>query len=389
MALKREEIFRKEPSKEELTYRAAVSLMDAVDCVERFEREEGALRDAAALFESLGDYQDAKQRREDCLKRADEVEAEGCRKTFAEGMEKKEKASTKSDYMDAIEEFRRLRKYESYQDKAKQEIRKCRQEIKHIETMRVYKRRAIALLILILICLGLSRTPVYSVARGVVDYFQGEYRDALNDYKFAEHLPGVNRLKRAAYYKLAKEAEQEGKDEKAMQYYRQAWHYSDAPEKTVNLEKKLIAEAEPGHIVRFGPRRWMVLAQDGDAVLLLSRKMVTERMFDQDGDSWEGSGIRHWLHKYTSNGHYLKQEQEMMLPVENENQDDVQEYAFLLSEEEYLKYQTLIPPTDGAWWLRDNVIERKHAKCVLEDQILIAPGDMRNGVRPAVWISTK
>ena len=107
MALKKEEIFRKKPSKEESTYHAAVSLMDAVDCVERFERKVDALRDAAALFESLGDYQDAKQRREDCLERADEVETEGCRKTFALGMKKKKKASTKSDYIDAIEEFRR------------------------------------------------------------------------------------------------------------------------------------------------------------------------------------------------------------------------------------------------------------------------------------------
>ncbi len=33
MALKKEEIFQKKPSKEESTYHAAVSLMDAVDCV--------------------------------------------------------------------------------------------------------------------------------------------------------------------------------------------------------------------------------------------------------------------------------------------------------------------------------------------------------------------
>ena len=389
MALKKEEIFRKKPSKEESTYHAAVSLMDAVDCVERFECKVDALRDAAALFESLGDYQDAKQRREDCLERADEVETEGCRKTFALGMKKKKKALTKSDYIDAIEEFRRLREYEPYQNKIKQEIQECKQKIKRIETLRAYKRRAIALLVLILICLGLSQTPVFPLAKGAVHYFRGEYQAALNCYQVAEHLPGVNKLKRAAYYKLAKKIEQKGKDKKAMQCYRQAWYYSDAPEKTVSLEKKLIAQAEPGNTVFFGPRRWTVLSRDGDAVLLLSKRTIADKMFDKDGKSWEESTIRQWLRASVSNGSYLKQEQEMMLPVDDENKDDIQEYVFLLSQEEYLKYQSLIPLTEKAWWLRDNVIERKHAKCVLEDQILIVPGNLKNGVRLAVWISVK
>lgn len=389
MALKREEIFQKEPSKEESTYHAAVSLMDAVDCVERFEREVSALRDAAALFESLGDYQDAKQRRKDCLGRADEAEVEGCRKTFNVGMKKKEKASTKTDYVDAIEEFRRLRKYEPYQDKIKQEIRECKQQIKRIETLNAYKRRAVALLVLALICLGLSQTPVFPVAKGVVHYFRGEYRAALNCYQAAEHLPGVSRLRRSAYYKVAEKAAEKGQDKKAMKCYREAWTYSDAPDKTARLEKKIIEKAEVGDAVIFGPRHWTVLSRDGDAVLLLSQRTIVDKMFDKDGKSWEKSTIRQWLCASVSNGSYLKQEQEMMLPMDDENQDDMQEYVFLLSQEEYLKYQSLIPLTEKAWWLRDNVIERKHAKCVSEDQILTVPSDLENGVRLAVWISVK
>lgn len=388
MALKKEEIFRKKPSKEESTYHAAVSLMDAVDCVERFERKVDALRDAAALFESLGDYQDAKQYREDCLERADEVEAEGCRKTFALGMKKKKKASTKSDYIDAMEEFRRLREYEPYQNKIKPEIQECKRQIKRLETLRAYKRRAIALLVLVLLCLVLAQTPVFPLAKGAVHYFRGEYQAALNCYQTAEHLPGVNKLKRAAYYKRAKEIEQKGKDKKAMQCYRQAWYYSDAPEKTVSLEKKLIAQAEPGDTVLFGPRRWTLLSREGDAVLLLSRISITNRAFDADGKSWEESSLKQWLLTSMSNGSYLKQEQAMMVPVDKKNRD-VQEYAFLLSQEEYSKYQSLIPQDEDAWWLRDKVIERNHAKCVSEDQILTIPGDLKRGVRPAVWVSVK
>ncbi|MDE6566583.1 MAG: hypothetical protein K2K70_02480, partial [Lachnospiraceae bacterium] len=129
MALKKEEIFQEKPSKEEALYTSAVSLMNAVDCLERFEKEVDALRSAAKKFEKLGDYKEAKRYQEDCLKRADEAEKKGCQKTYEVAMQKKESAVTKSDYVDDIEEFRRLRSYESYWDKAKDKIQECNETI--------------------------------------------------------------------------------------------------------------------------------------------------------------------------------------------------------------------------------------------------------------------
>ncbi len=209
MALKKEEIFQKKPSKEESTYQAAISLMDAVDCVGRFERKVDALRDAAAMFDRLGDYQDAKQRKEDCLEEADEAEEQGCRGVFALGMKKKEKATTKSNYIDAMEEFRRLRDYEPYQKKVQKEIQECKQQVKRIETRAAYKRCMIILLILAVLFAGLSQTPVFPVAKGIVCYIGGEYEEALKYYKEAEYLPGVDDLMQSAYNKLEKEKQSE------------------------------------------------------------------------------------------------------------------------------------------------------------------------------------
>ena len=56
MALSKEDIFKTGPSPEEEKYNTAVELMDAIDCVERFERAVTSLRSAAAMFEELGDY---------------------------------------------------------------------------------------------------------------------------------------------------------------------------------------------------------------------------------------------------------------------------------------------------------------------------------------------
>ena len=53
MALSKEDIFKTGPSPEEEKYNTAVELMDAIDCVERFERAVTSLRSAAAMFEEL------------------------------------------------------------------------------------------------------------------------------------------------------------------------------------------------------------------------------------------------------------------------------------------------------------------------------------------------
>ena len=82
MALSKEDIFKTGPSPEEEKYNTAVELMDAIDCVERFERAVTSLRSAAAMFEELGDYEDARKRRKQCADKADQIEREGCEKTL-------------------------------------------------------------------------------------------------------------------------------------------------------------------------------------------------------------------------------------------------------------------------------------------------------------------
>lgn len=388
MALKKEEIFKKKPSKEETTYHSAVDLMNAVECVERFERKVDALRDAAARFEQLGDYQDAKQRKNDCLELADAEEEKGCRDTFELAVRKKEAASTKSHYIDAIEEFRRLRAYEPYRDKAKKEIQECKRRIQRLETIAAYKRRCIVCVVLVLIAAGLTQTPVYPVAKGIVHRFRGEYQAALNCYTEAGNIPGVGKLQRACYYKLAQKADEAGKDRKAMKLYRLAWYYSDAPEHTARLEKKLLRQAGIGDTVSFGGRNWTVLECQEDQILLFAKSAPQFHLFDKNGGAvWEKSTLKAWMDQSFLGGNFMKLEKEMVVSADQENENSA-EKAFLLSSEEYYRYQDLIPDIHNRWWLRDNVIERNHAKCVMGDRILNIPADTEKiGVRPAMWVS--
>lgn len=386
MALKKEEIFQEKPSKEETLYTSAVSLMNAVDCLERFEREVEALRDAAKRFGKLGDYKEAKRYQDDCLKRADAAEEKGCRKTYEVAMQKKESAVTKSDYVDAMEEFRRLRAYETYQEKVKKEIQECKERIRRLETIAAYKRRGMCLLVLVIIAAALVQTPLYPVAKGVIHRYRGEYHAALNCYAEGANIPGVGKLQRDCYYRLAVLAEEDGREKEAMKLYRLAWNRLDAAKHTVRLEKKFLQQAEIGDKVTFGGRHWTVLEKKADQIMLLAASAPQFKKFDTKKGNWEDSSLRHWLRGSFLQNDFSGQEREIILPV-NSKDSESQEKAFLLSEREYREYRLQIPAIQNRWWLCDNTIQRGHAKCVLGDEVITIPADTgKIGVRPAIWV---
>lgn len=382
----KETVLKQKLSKEEMRYQSAVQLMEAVDCVSRFEREVASLRDAAAIFEKLGDYKDAVQRRKDCLEMADQAEERGCRDTFQSGKDKLKAASVKSDYVDAMEQFKRLRKYEPYRERIKPEIQECKKRIRRLETMAAYKRRGIVLLILFLVCLALTQTPVFPVAKGVVHRFRGEYRAALNCYTEAENLPGVNKLKRSCYYKLAKKAEEQNKLKKAMELYRLAWYYSDAPEYTAKLEKELLRQSQIGKTVPFAGYNWTVLEKKDNRLLLLKRRANIQKIYTNGTDvAWEKSQIKSWLEKGFLNDHFMTLEKEMIARQDQENGKGT---AFLLSTKEYQKYQKRIPETEQRWWLQESGIKQGTAKCVTISGVTEIPAnDKETYARPAVWVT--
>lgn len=139
------ELFKKKLSKEEKLYIEAVKLQEAVSCVLRFEQKVVSLKSAARKFESLGDYKDSKVRMEACREQAAIIRKEGMKETFKLAMVKKERAKTKSDYVDVITEFKRVVKREEYRDRAKEQIQLCKKEIARIESRAAWKRRLAAL----------------------------------------------------------------------------------------------------------------------------------------------------------------------------------------------------------------------------------------------------
>jgi len=237
-----EELFKKKISKEEKLYMEAVNLQKAVTCILRFERKVDALNSAAKKFESLGNYRDAKIRMQACREEADAVDTRGAKETYRLALRKKEAAKNKSDYADAIEEFRRLRKRDGYRDRVKEQIQFCKKEIARIESRAAWIRRFTLLAVLVAVLVIFLRTPGYPFVKGFVHQQMGEYEAALVDYREASVIPWTKDLKASCHYKLGMEKLEAGEKERALKHFRKAGKLKAARKKAKELEHELLAE---------------------------------------------------------------------------------------------------------------------------------------------------
>ena len=152
-----------------------------------------------------------------------------------------DKAKTKSDYIAANSEYRRLKKFAAYADKAEAGDKACHAGIRKIETRKVYKRRAIALAVIVVICTVIMVTPLSYIVKGFGHKMLGDYKAAINSYDQVEYLPGVGTMKKSCYYKIAKKYDDDNHHKKAMKVYRLAGAYADAEHRTTRYQKTLYA----------------------------------------------------------------------------------------------------------------------------------------------------
>lgn len=216
-----EELFKKKISREERIYREAIELQAAVSCVLRFENKVAALKSAARKFQKLEDYKDAKAHMEECRSEAAKAAEKGSREVFEEAVRREGQAKSKSDYADAITEFKRVSRKGNYAEEAKEHIRACRQRIARLESYAVWKRRITVLAVAAVSVFLFTHTPLYPFAKGYVHQQMGEYEAALANYR-QSGLSWTKDLSGVCYYKMGMEKLEQGNQEEALRLLRKA-----------------------------------------------------------------------------------------------------------------------------------------------------------------------
>lgn len=384
-------------SVEERIYKNAVSLMNAVDCVERFERIYYTMNSAAKKFDKIQGYLDADEKKQECFEIADKAVKEGTVKVFELAALRQKESKTKSDFADAIENFKRCRKFNYNIEQCDEHISQCKQGIAKLETKAAYKRRAIVAAIFAVLFILFLQTPAYPMVKGMYHQSQGKYKLAISNYKKSGGFLVANGNMKKCYYHIGLKKEKKGKYKSALINYKKAETKFDAQERAARIEKKFIGDADIGDVVIFGTANWVILDKTSDDKVLIMKEKVGKKkrfsMEESESNDWYESKARRWLNtkqlkKYSDNEmaliivqNYVKSAQDSSFP----------EYFFELSKNEYEKYKDLLPTGESAYWLNEKTQNSNEILCVQPDGTLKGE-DVSNGkvaLRQACWIDLK
>lgn len=381
-------------SPEEKVYKNASALMGAVDCVERFERVYYTMNSAAKKFNKIQGYLDADEKRQECLELADKAVKEGTVKVFELAVKRQGEAKTKSDYADAIENFKRCKKFKYNIKECDEHISQCKQGIARLETMAAYRRRGIVAAIFVLLFVLFLQTPAYPMVKGMYHQSQGKYKLAIANYKDSGGFLVAHGNMKKCYYHIGLKKEEKGKYKSALINYKKAETKYDAQARAARIEKNFITEAKPGDIVIFGTANWVILDKTADEKVLMMKEKVGKKkrfsMEETESNDWYESKARRWLNtkqlkKYSDNEMALIVVQNYTRSAQD---DKFPEYFFELSKSEYEKYKDMIPAGENAYWLKEKAQNSNEILCVQPDGTLKGE-DVSNGeiqLRQACWL---
>lgn len=395
-----------ELSPEEKKYRDAVELMESVDCVTRFERAVESLNSAAVLFEELGDYKDSIQKAGACKKQAEITRESGIRDAYEMAVYLQDNARTKMDYRTAISEFERFIDYKD----SKKRIDDCKKIIRKNANRQVWRNRGIAILVLAVLAAIFWISPAKPFTKGIIRMKQGHYNLAIDHFREAKHFLNADTMRKKCRYKQALKAYEAGKTDRAMRLCRMADGQKDADFLLTRLELEQINGKKPGDTIIFGKGAWQILAVDGKKLLLLCSSIERNQIFAADANDWETSRMRKWLNQTYKTKLLNQGERRLLQGVVNDPKGEKEDKLYLLSSQEYTKYENIIGPVfmlseksetemrmedsldserrTAEWWLRDAGSQDGTACYVDRDGKLQTNGEItqEKGVRPVIQI---
>lgn len=397
----------KEVQHNEQLYTEAMACMTAAS-------DEGAYRNAAQKFYSLGSYKDASAHREQCMQRADRIIAD---------RRQREEIKRKEDIYSRAEKCMRLgtvegcnsaiQLYESvpnFRSSAAQ-ISECRRKIEDLEAKETArqvavekakkKAKKIAIIAAPIVCICIVFVIVLTTVIIPKQEYSKKYSEAMEmidsgdydaGYAILEEL-GENETIQSNKYDRAIKLMDSG-DYQAACALLAGLTYKDSAEKLQSIKPLLLAKVNPGDTVLFGEYEqdnntsngkedveWLVLeVKDGKALVVSKYALDCKQYNTSNTDvTWETCTLRKWLNNDFINAAFSSYEK-AMIPTVTVSADKnstnpgnaTQDQVFLLSITEANKYfgsdsARQCKPTDYAfangayvnsvngncgWWLR-------------------------------------
>lgn len=365
---------------QETLYAKAVKKMTASRLIVQYAFKIENYLTAAAMFDEVGDYQDAKQLAEKCRELAEQTRSEQKKDLYQKALELKGRAEGESDYEKAIAVFGELGAYEEAQkEKADCEKRKA-------DCGRRRKTRQLIIIAVLLLCLALVGAG-YSI--GFFRYAMGVCYAGMEYYekaeKIFEDLDGLL-----------------DSQERALDCAKQALLRKEEE------ETQALRKAKAGNSVIFGSDKWKVLERQEDRLLLILEQVDADGRFYQvpyqeapQAVNWAESSLREWLNGELLETIFDEEDRGALLPVnEGETKTEGQaagnadetggDCVSILTVKQAGEYQKILHSLTGRdYWLQDQGQEETAAAFVSASGDVMMEGysaQAQLSVRPVILV---
>lgn len=353
-------------TEKELSYKRLTNLINAINCMRVTNEKVEMCKQVVKQLTELAGYKDSEELAEECKLLAKQTKKDIKKRIYKNAKKKQLEARKAEDYRTAAEEFRKIGGYKD-SDVLAAECDRMSSKIEKGYAIRRVVRAATFLFLFAVIIVGSN----FSAAK----YYRADIWNRLGQYERASTL------------------------------YRKLDNYRDSSQKYALTEKRIIKNSEAGAIVKLNDTEWRVLENTGSKVLLMKEKAIHALPYHTEyvPVTWESSFLRKWLNSKYLESAFTQEEREAILlsiminednPVYNtEGGNNTEDYIFLLSISEALKYKDLFPKFQSNSWLRTPGNHPGSAAFLSVDGTAMEYGYDVSGegikVRPVLWYSVE
>ena len=313
-------------------YEKAVQKMNADRVIVQHAYKIDNYKIAAAMFDEVGDYLDAKEMAQRCRDLIEETKEDEKAVAYQRCVDRMKDSSTFEDIEKVKKLEGQLQALPGYKDADKLR-EKCTAHINRVQRKGRFKTRTtLGILLALVVLAGIG------IHTGYLKYMAGVAIMKYGKYGYAEKI------------------------------FRSMPGYRDADEYVQRNEIRKLLKAEVDTQVRFGDFKWLILEADEKELLMMavqgSSYGTSGQPFDAElkETSWKDCSLREWLNTEVYENAFSDAERECIIPqtltgsanadYQTAYEEETQDYITLLSMEEMDKYLPSLQSMSVDFWLR-------------------------------------
>ena len=313
-------------------YEMAVQKMNADEVIVQHSYKAENYSIAAAMFDEVGDYLDAKELAERCRQLEKETRADEKETAYERCVDRMKDPGVFTDVDKLRKLVGQLEALDGYRDSGEM-LKSSRDILRKMELRGKIKVNSILgclAAIVILIVVGLHT--------GYIKYYAGVMIQKYGKYEQAEKI------------------------------FRSMPGFKDADEYVRQADLRKLKKAKIKETVNYGGLKWKVMDKDEDTLTLIAIEINEGHIFynvpfsEEPGNTtWEDSSIRKWLNEEVYETQFTEEERSHMLLQTSEDSENpeygtvyegTEDYLTILSVEEAETYQDILKTLSLEFWVR-------------------------------------